>query len=144
MEIKIKDLTRLPEAAALFIKEYSRQVAAGQEAPVFAFYAPMGAGKTTFISEVCRQLGSADETGSPTFSIVNEYDTELWGRVYHLDCYRLESEEEAYDIGAEDYFASGCPCFVEWPERLGSLLPADAVSVKITVGDDGSRTLCTL
>lgn len=126
----------LPEAAERFIATYP-------DGGVFAFRAPMGAGKTTFISEVCRRLGSAGEASSPTFSIVNEYDTERWGTVYHLDCYRLDGEEEAYEAGVEDYFASGRPCFVEWPEKIGALLPPEAVGVEITLSPDGARTLRT-
>lgn len=134
MEIHIKSIERLPEAAAQFIE-------AMKPGKVYAFYGSMGAGKTTFISEVCRQLESDDEASSPTFSIVNEYDTSRWGRVYHLDCYRLEDEEDAFDIGVEDYFGSGCACFVEWPERIEGLLPEDAVKVEIKVTDDGQRIL---
>lgn len=133
MEIRIGNIEALPEAAARFVEAF------GSGAAVFAFNAPMGAGKTTFISEVCRQLGCLDEVSSPTFSIINEYDTAKWGKVYHFDCYRLDSEEEAFDIGAEDYFDSGRPCFVEWPERIAGLLPADAVPVDIRVDDDGAR-----
>ena len=135
-EIRIPQIERLPEAAAQFIEEAERR---GLQGRVFAFYAPMGAGQTTFISETVRQLGSVDETGSPTFSIVNEYDTERWGKVYHFDCYRLEGEEEACEIGAEDYFASGRPCFVEWPERIEGLLPDDVVSVSLRVEENGER-----
>ena len=134
MEIRIQNIERLPEAAAQFIESM-------QPGRVYAFYAPMGAGKTTFISEVCRLLGSEDEANSPTFSIVNEYDTEKWGRVYHLDCYRLDGEEEAFDIGVEDYFNSGNACFVEWPERIEGLLPDDVVNVEIRVEDDGGRVI---
>ena len=132
MEIRIQNIERLPEAAAQVIESM-------QPGRVYAFHAPMGAGKTTFISEVCRLLGSEDEANSPTFSIVNEYVTEKWGRIYHLDCYRLDSEEEAFDIGVEDYFNSGSTCFVEWPERIGGLLPEDTVDVKIEVMPDGKR-----
>lgn len=144
MEIKIQNIERLPEAAAQFIEEMERNhgLAPQSSSPViFAFYAPMGAGKTTFISEVCRQLGSEDEASSPTFSIVNEYDTNRWGKVYHLDCYRLDSNEEAFDIGVEDYFASGRPCFVEWPEQVADFLPEDAVTVAIRIDNDGQRTI---
>lgn len=134
MEIKIHDLERLPDAAAQFIETLS-------PGRVYAFYGSMGAGKTTFISEVCRRLLSSDEASSPTFSIVNEYDTERWGRIYHLDCYRLDSPEEAFDIGVEDYFASGHTSFVEWPEKIEPLLPDDTVRVEITVEPDGGRIL---
>lgn len=134
MKIQIPDIERLPEAAAQFVKDL-------RPGRVYAFYAPMGAGKTTFIGEVCRQLHTEDEPNSPTFAIVNEYDTELLGKIYHLDCYRLETEEEAFDIGVEDYFSSGAVCFVEWPERIESLLPEDAVRVEIRVEPDNSRTI---
>lgn len=137
-EIRIKDIERLPEAAAQFVEMF-RPDKTGKT--IFAFHAPMGAGKTTFISAVCRILGSEDEPGSPTFSIVNEYDTEKWGKVYHLDCYRIEGEEEAFETGVEDYFDSGRVCFVEWPEKIGSLLPEDAVRVEISVEEDGSRKM---
>lgn len=128
MKITIKDIKSLPEAASAFIREFDGS-AAGR---VFAFHAPMGTGKTTFISEVCRQLGSGDEASSPTFSIVNEYDTREWGRVYHLDCYRLDGEEDAFEVGVEEIFASGRPCFVEWPEKIEGLLPDDAVTVTLS------------
>lgn len=134
MEIAINDISELGAAASLFINTFPGN-------RVFAFRAPMGAGKTTFISEVCRRLGSADEASSPTFSIVNEYDTEKWGRVYHLDCYRIDSAEEAFDIGVEDYFDSGCACFVEWPERIEEFLPDDTVEIGIRVEPDGKRIM---
>lgn len=134
MEIRIESIERLPEAAAQFIEAIERM-----EGTVIAFEAPMGAGKTTLISEVVKALGSADEASSPTFSIVNEYDTDRWGKVYHFDCYRLESEEEAYDIGTEDYFGSGRKCLVEWPERIEGLLPEATIRVKIEVEENGER-----
>ena len=147
-EIVIKDLERLSEAAAQFIdlilntgKNPDDSAKNKGFGTVFAFRAPMGAGKTTLISEICRQLGCSDEANSPTFSIVNEYDTEKLGKVYHLDCYRLENEDEALEIGVEDYFYSGCPCFVEWPEKIETLLPADTIEVKIHVKEDGTRIL---
>ena len=133
-EIKIPNEERLPEAAARFIQE-------AEPGRVYAFRAPMGAGKTTFISEVCRRLDTADEPNSPTFSIVNEYDTLRWGKIYHLDCYRLDSAEEAFDAGIEDYFNSGATCMVEWPERIEELLPDDVIEVSIEVLPDGSRLL---
>ena len=132
MEIRIKDIERLPEAVAQFVDNI-------RPGRVYAFYGRMGAGKTTFISEVCRQLGSADEASSPTFSIVNVYETDRLGTVYHMDCYRLEDEEEAFDAGLEDYFNSGSVCFVEWPERIEGLLPEDAVAVTLDVEADTSR-----
>lgn len=133
-EITIRGIESLPQAAAEFIDAMTPGM-------VYAFHGEMGAGKTTFIAELIRQLGSDDEANSPTFSIVNEYDTALWGKIYHLDCYRLESEEEGYDAGVEDYFNSGATSFVEWPERIEGILPYDVVKVSITVAPDGGRIL---
>jgi tRNA threonylcarbamoyladenosine biosynthesis protein TsaE len=102
-----------------------------------------GTGKTTFINALCRQLGvESDVTNSPSFAIINEYRSDTTAElIYHFDCYRLEKEEEAVDLGAEDYFDSGALCFIEWPERIDGLLPDDTVRVDITVNDDDSRTL---
>ena len=133
-EIYMPDLSSIGAAASEFI-------AAMQPGRVYAFYAPMGAGKTTFISEVVDRLGSADEANSPTFSIANVYDTEKWGRIYHLDCYRIETEEEAYDMGIEDYFCGPHTAFVEWPERVEAFLPEDAVTVNIEADESGRRTI---
>ena len=110
---------------------------------VFAFYGQMGAGKTTFINELCRQLGvETDNTNSPSFAIINEYRSDTTAElIYHFDCYRLENEQEAMDIGAEDYFDSGAVCLIEWPERIEGLLPDDTVRVDLTVNDDETRTL---
>lgn len=110
---------------------------------VFAFYGEMGAGKTTFINAVCRELGvETDPTSSPTFAIINEYRSDTTAElIYHFDCYRLENESEAEDLDAEDYFESGALCFVEWPEKIDSLLPLHTVEVKIDVLPDGNRRL---
>lgn len=99
---------------------------------IFAFRGEMGAGKTTFISEVCRQLGVRDVANSPSFSIVNEYVAEPSGDIiYHFDFYRLDSPQEALEVGIDDYFYSGRLCLIEWPEMIGNLLPEEAVEVKI-------------
>lgn len=126
----------LPEVAKCFIE-------AMDDRTVFAFRGEMGAGKTTFITEVCRQLGVEDMANSPSFSIINEYRSDSTAElIYHFDFYRLESEEEAIEIGTEDYFDSGALCFIEWPERVESLLPGDTVEVSITVDAiDNSRTI---
>ncbi len=108
-------LDNLPSAAKTFIDAIGGH-------RVFAFVGDMGAGKTTFISEVCRLLGADDDSGSPTFSIVNEYLDKSGKPIYHFDFYRLEYPEEALDIGVEDYFYSGHLCLIEWPDRIGSLL----------------------
>ncbi|GAD05824.1 hypothetical protein HQ45_05665 [Porphyromonas crevioricanis] len=109
---------------------------------VFAFYAPMGTGKTTFIKAVCEALGVKDVINSPTFSIINEYRSEPTGEtIYHFDCYRLEQVQDALNLGAEDYFASGAICFIEWPEVLEPILPDDTVRIHISEQADGSRVL---
>lgn len=99
-------------------------------ARVFAFDAPMGTGKTTLIKELCAELGSEDVVNSPTFAIVNVYDSPK-GEIYHFDCYRLKGPEEAMDMGAEEYLYSGNYCFVEWPDVIERLLPPDTVRVSI-------------
>lgn len=109
---------------------------------VFAFYGKMGAGKTTFIKAVCEELGVTDVITSPTFAIVNEYRSDTTGElIYHFDFYRIKKLEEVYDMGYEDYFYSGALCFLEWPELIEELLPADAVKVTITETEDGERTI---
>lgn len=110
---------------------------------IFAFSGQMGAGKTTFINALSRALGVEDEeTGSPTFAIINEYRSSTTAElIYHFDLYRIESLEEALDLGIEDYFDSGALCLLEWPERIEALLPDDTVVVKIEVNPDDSRTL---
>lgn len=134
MEIIIENLDRLPDAAARFIDNMDGR-------KIFAFYGDMGAGKTTFITELCRQLGADDDSGSPTFSIINEYEAKDGSPIYHFDFYRLESPQEALEIGAEDYFYSGNLCLMEWPERIGTLLPEEAVEVRLEVCPDGRRIL---
>ena len=104
------------------------------------FYGEMGIGKTTLIKELAKQLGVKENITSPTFSIVNEYEAND-GKIYHFDFYRIENEEEAWDIGFEDYLKSGQYIFIEWPERIKNLLPEKYVTIKLTKNQDGSRTL---
>ena len=136
MEIRIKDVAALPDAA----REFIDHLPAGN---VFAFYGKMGSGKTTFIKAVCEQLGVEDVVTSPTFAIVNEYslphDCKFGETVYHFDFYRIKRLEEAYDIGFADYVDSGELCFIEWPELIEDLLPADVTRVEIVEAEDGSR-----
>ncbi|MBO4690938.1 MAG: tRNA (adenosine(37)-N6)-threonylcarbamoyltransferase complex ATPase subunit type 1 TsaE [Paludibacteraceae bacterium] len=110
---------------------------------VFAFDGQMGAGKTTFIKQLCESMGSVDVVNSPTFAIVNVYDVEqpYRGEVYHFDCYRLKDVREAMDFGAEEYLYSGNYCFIEWPDMIAPLLPEDTVWVKIKVLESGDRQL---
>ena len=102
---------------------------------IVLFFGEMGAGKTTLIKEFCADLGITDEVSSPTFSLVNEYESSI-GPVYHFDLYRLRSEEELYDIGYEDYFFSGYLCLVEWPEMASGIIPTEHVMVNIRVEND--------
>ena len=135
-EIQVHNLNELPQAARHFMSLMG-------DYTVYAFYGAMGAGKTTFINALCRELGvESDMTGSPSFAIINEYRSDTTAElIYHFDCYRLENEQEAIDIDAEDYFDSGALCLIEWPERIDALLPDDTVRVDITVNDDESRTI---
>lgn len=133
--IIIRNPEDLERAAAEFI-------AAMGNRRVVAFHGSMGAGKTTFINALCRNLGVAeDSTGSPTFAILNEYRTTDDAPVYHFDLYRLESTEEALDAGIEDYLDSGDWCFIEWPQVAEPLLPSDTVIATITEQPGGIRTL---
>lgn len=110
---------------------------------IFAFNGEMGAGKTTFINALSRALGVEDDaTGSPTFALINEYRSSTTAElIYHFDLYRLETLEEALDMGIDDYFDSGAVCLIEWPDRVEAMLPDDTVTVDIAVNDDDSRTL---
>ncbi|MGM9851264.1 MAG: tRNA (adenosine(37)-N6)-threonylcarbamoyltransferase complex ATPase subunit type 1 TsaE [Muribaculaceae bacterium] len=134
--IHIQSLAELPEAARQF-------VALMGDETVYAFYGEMGAGKTTFIRELAKALGvTDDDVNSPSFSIINEYRSDTTAElIYHFDLYRLESLDEAFDIGVEDYFDSGAVCLIEWPERIQDILPDDTVTVHITELADGSRQI---
>ena len=132
MEIKITSLEQIHDAARQFVEAMGDNT-------VFAFYGKMGAGKTTFIKAVCECLGVEDVINSPTFAIVNEYRSGSGELIYHFDFYRIKKLEEVYDMGYEDYFYSGALCFIEWPELVEDLLPADAVKVSIEEDEDGTR-----
>ena len=133
MEIIIKDIESIGTAARQFVNEIGSH-------KVFAFYGTMGAGKTTFIKAVCEVLGVKDVITSPTFAIVNEYESDN-GPIFHFDFYRIKKLEEVYDMGYEDYFYSGSLCFIEWPELIEDLLPEDAVRVTITELPGGMRKI---
>lgn len=135
-EIKIADTAALPEAARQLIGLMGDRT-------VLTFEGEMGAGKTTFINALCRELGvESDLTGSPSFAIANEYRSDTTAElIYHFDLYRLESLEEALDLGFEDYLDCGALCLIEWPGIVDDLLPDDTIRCRITVADDGSRTL---
>ena len=134
-EIRIAGLEELDSAAREFLKET-------QMHRLIAFYAPMGAGKTTFITALCKAMGvREDAVSSPTFAIVNEYRSGTGAPIYHFDFYRIERPEEALDIGLYDYLDSGDLCLMEWPENIEALLPEETLRVNISVNPDGSRTV---
>ncbi|WP_116788398.1 tRNA (adenosine(37)-N6)-threonylcarbamoyltransferase complex ATPase subunit type 1 TsaE [Flavobacterium psychrotrophum] len=123
------------------IDDVAKIVLASNLKNIILFHAEMGAGKTTFIKALARQLGVIDMTGSPTFSLVNEYGTEDGRVLYHFDLYRLNSEEEAYDMGIDEYFYSGNLCLIEWPEKTPNLIPLDHTAICLTTLPDGRRNL---
>lgn len=135
MKININSLADIQEAAKTFVSQ-------NKERSVFAFYGKMGAGKTTFIKAICESLGVEDVITSPTFAIVNEYTSADTGSpIYHFDFYRIKKLDEVYDMGYEEYFYSGNPCFIEWPELIEELLPEDAVRVTIEENEMGGRSV---
>lgn len=115
MEYIVNNLGELEQVAKEIVKKYADE-------RVFIINGPMGAGKTTLVKTMCKQLQSTDNVASPTFSIVNEYDSP-YGSIYHFDFYRLEDESEALDMGCEEYFYSGNYCFIEWASKIPNLLP---------------------
>ena len=135
MEIRINSLAEINEAAKTFIENMG-------DSKVFAFYGKMGAGKTTFIKAICEELGVEDVITSPTFAIVNEYQSSTTGdSIFHFDFYRIKKLEEVYDMGYEDYFYGGSLCFLEWPELIDELLPEDAKKVTIEETEKGGRVV---
>ncbi len=131
MEITIKSTDDIDRAAQQFVD-------AMQGRTVYALHGNMGAGKTTLTKAVCKALGVTDEVNSPTFAIINEYAASD-GAIYHFDFYRVNDLREAVDIGCEEYFYSGRPCFIEWPELVEPLLPEGTVTVTVEEQPDGSR-----
>lgn len=131
-KIEIESLSELPKVAEAVLGELRGR-------SVVLFRGPMGAGKTTLISRMAAALGAEDTVTSPTFALVNQYEGEGGRRIYHFDFYRINNVEEALDLGYEEYFYSGDLCLVEWPEKIEPLLPEDAMTVTITVGEDEHR-----
>lgn len=131
-KIEIESLSELPKVAEAVLGELRGR-------SVVLFRGPMGAGKTTLISRMAAALGAEDTVTSPTFALVNQYEGEGGRRIYHFDFYRINNVEEALDLGYEEYFYSGELCLVEWPEKIEPLLPEDAMTVTITVGEDERR-----
>lgn len=123
------------------LSEVAHQIIDTASNKVLLFYGEMGVGKTTLIKEIVKQLGVDDIVSSPTFSLVNEYLSLKGETIYHFDFYRITDEEEALDIGVEEYFDSNNWCFVEWPENIKNLLPLNAVTISIIRNENESRSL---
>ncbi len=126
-------LTELPEIAKWLIEN--------SKSRILLFNGTMGSGKTTLIKEISIQLGVEDVTSSPTFSLVNEYYSDKSGLLYHFDFYRINDEEEAYDMGIEEYFDNDAWCFIEWPQKVQNLLPLDSSIINLTINADNTRTI---
>jgi len=123
------------------IQEVAEQILAQNPKKIILFNGEMGVGKTTLIKQLCKSLGVEDATSSPTFSLVNEYYTSNNQIVYHFDFYRLNKETEALDMGVDDYLYSGNWCFIEWSEKIASLLPEETSTINIQLLEDGKREL---
>ena len=132
MQQLITNIQELPAFASQFLEKYSHP-------RIFLFEAEMGCGKTTFIQELLRQMGVENPNGSPTYSIVNEYTTPNYGKIYHFDLYRIQDEEEIYDIGMEEMLFDGAYCFIEWPQVCAAILPKNVVHISITLDDHHHR-----
>ncbi len=133
-QYKAHSLEELKVIAQKYIQDFS-------ERKLVALIGEMGAGKTTFVKAIGEVLGVEDTVSSPTFSIVNEYTSAKGETLFHFDFYRIDDEEEALDFGVEEYFDSGAFCFMEWPEKIESLLPEVLLKVKIEEQVNGSRII---
>jgi len=123
------------------IPEIAKELISTVKSRYLLFYGEMGTGKTTLIKEIVKQLGVTDVASSPTFSLVNEYLSQKGETIYHFDFYRIEKEEEAYDIGIEEYFYGNNWCLIEWPEKVENLLPLESVEIRLTMNPDNTRTI---
>lgn len=123
------------------IQEVAEQIIASNPNKIILFNGEMGVGKTTLIKQLCKSLGITDATSSPTFSLVNEYQIPSGKKVYHFDFYRIKQETEALDMGVDDYLYSGNWCFIEWSEKIASLIPEEHSTINIKLLCDGKREL---
>jgi len=119
----------------------AKEIIQNSTSKIILFHGDMGVGKTTLIKEICKILGTEDLISSPTFSIVNEYITSNDETIFHFDFYRIDNEEEAYNIGVEDYFDSNHWCLIEWPSVVENLLPLENVNVYLAVLEGGQRNI---
>jgi len=134
MKLIIRHLKNLPGFAKEFLELQGRN-------RIFAFYGPMGAGKTTIIKAICQNLDASDAVSSPSFTLVNEYITKAGDPLYHIDFYRIINLSEVFDFGVEEYLSSGSYCFIEWPELVEEILPPETIRVKISVGKSEERII---
>ncbi len=134
MKIEVNNKKKLPSAIKKLLK-YSGS------SRIFALYGSLGAGKTTIIKEICKQLGASDLASSPSFTLVNEYRTVRGESLYHIDFYRVKNTGEVFDFGLEEYLYGGSYCFMEWPDLIEELLPADTIRVHIIAGENEKRIL---
>ncbi|NVK63324.1 MAG: tRNA (adenosine(37)-N6)-threonylcarbamoyltransferase complex ATPase subunit type 1 TsaE [Flavobacteriales bacterium] len=134
MEINIQSIQDLPYAAKTFLDKVGHR-------KIFAFDAEMGSGKTTFIIALLHAMGVEEAEGSPTYSLVNVYESRMFGKIYHFDLYRIEDESEALDIGIEEMLYGDGICLIEWPEKIKGLLPDNTIWSYIRKNGDDSRTL---
>jgi tRNA threonylcarbamoyladenosine biosynthesis protein TsaE len=132
MKIRINNESELDKLVDAFLE-------VSKDEKIVFLYGDLGAGKTTFVKHLVKRLGSEDEASSPTYSLVNEYDV-IDGKLFHIDLYRLKDEQEALEIGIEDYLYSGHYCMIEWPQIIGNLVER-AVEINITTNDDESRSV---
>ncbi|GAB1309231.1 tRNA (adenosine(37)-N6)-threonylcarbamoyltransferase complex ATPase subunit type 1 TsaE [Urechidicola sp. KH5] len=123
------------------ISDIAKEVIKQSTSKILVFHGKMGAGKTTLIKAIAKELGVSDVANSPTFSLVNEYVAGDGTTINHFDFYRIDNEEEAYDMGFEDYLYSDGWCFIEWGEKVENLLPLDVVNLQITIEDNNKRTI---
>jgi len=131
--IEITNLQELPSIAQKIIQLFDGK-------KIVAFNGEMGAGKTTLIKAICEAMGVAETVSSPTFSIVNEYVTAKGQKIYHFDFYRIKSEEEAFDMGYEEYFYTNAICFIEWPQKIQNILPPETIHLTIAI-KEGKRII---
>lgn len=134
INIEIETLLDIPRAAKEFLDAVGHR-------KIFAFDAEMGTGKTTFILGLLAAMGIEDTQGSPTYSLVNSYESEMFGKIYHFDLFRIDSEEEAFDIGIEEMLYGDAICLIEWPEKIKNLLPDNTIWSYIRKNANESRTL---
>lgn len=137
----VRTLGGQPASVADLKRVANELLSAAGTLKVWYFDGEMGSGKTTLIKVICKQLGVMESTSSPTFSIINEYQSNNGDTIYHFDFYRLKKETEAYDMGVEEYFESGCYCFVEWPERIPTLHPMHFFKVRISEEANNTRII---